>query len=158
MNAEHLARLYGFTYFTLQRNTEGVTHEESLRSPSPGGSSLNWVLGHILASRMTVHRLAGVEPLWTESDAAPYARGTAPPADPALARPLGSLVADLGRSQERLLPALGALSAAQLAEPAGGEDPSPRAWQLLFFHFHESYHAGQAGLLRRLAGHAGAIR
>jgi len=30
--------------------------------------------------------------------------------------------------------------------------------QLAFFQFHEAYHAGQVGLLRRLAGKEGALR
>jgi len=33
----------------------------------------------------------------------------------------------------------------------------PRGAQLHFLHFHEAYHAGQLGLLRRMAGKDGAI-
>ena len=33
----------------VNANTHGLTHEESLVEPRPGGNRLNWVLGHLLS-------------------------------------------------------------------------------------------------------------
>ena len=89
------------------------------------------------------------------SDAAPYARGSDGLRDLSRARPLTEILADLRRTQERLLGRLGRLSDADLAEPV--KDGTVGS-QLAFLHFHEAYHAGQVGLLRRLLGKEGAIR
>lgn len=32
----------------LRLNVAGLTHEESLIQPRPGGNCLNWVMGHLL--------------------------------------------------------------------------------------------------------------
>lgn len=106
----------------------------------------------------TVHRLAGIDPIWNEDERAVYARGSARLTDPSLARPLDELLADLARSQGILLARFAALTPDDLAQEVGKEKPSPRGWQLLFFNFHEAYHAGQVGLLRRLGGHDGVLR
>lgn len=54
MDAATLKLLYGFNYMALQRNTAGLSHEDSLVQPQPAGNCLNWVLGHILAHRNDV--------------------------------------------------------------------------------------------------------
>ena len=32
----------------VKRNLEGLTHEESLVQPQPGGNCLNWIVGHLV--------------------------------------------------------------------------------------------------------------
>jgi uncharacterized damage-inducible protein DinB len=163
MNASGISRLYDVTYFTLKMNTEGVTHEMSLVSPQPGGNCMNWVVGHILAQRLPILKLAGGEPIWTDADAAVYARGSAPIAGHRQdeARPFESLVADLAKTQQRLKEALARITDDALAAPGIPDVPGgvqPVGAQLAFFNFHESYHSGQVGLLRRLLGLPGMIR
>lgn len=163
MNAATLARMYELTYFVLTQNSEGISDDMSLWAPQPGGNCINWVLGHILAQRIPILKLAGEEPIWSVEDAAPYRRGSTPlaPARAAEARSFDSLLRDLERSQQRLLAGLARIEPERLAAPGlpglpGGE--SPVGTQLAFFHFHESYHAGQTGILRRLLGLKGAIQ
>jgi uncharacterized damage-inducible protein DinB len=152
MNAESLAKNFGLNHGVIKMNTDGLTHEESLKIPEPGGNSLNWVLGHIIAERNTILGLLGEDPVWSESEAAPYERGTGPTLD--AARPLDEILADLGRSQERLGKRLGELSDADLTREIDGATLGDR---LSFLQFHETYHVGQTGILRRLAGKKGAI-
>jgi len=163
MNAASIQKTFEFTYFVLTRNAEGITHEMSLAAPSPGGNCMNWVLGHILSTRSTILKLAGEEPVWGEAEAAPYQRGSEPltPGRAAVARPFAELLADLARSQERLMAGLARITPEQLAAPGlpgvpGGDQPV--GTQLAVLNFHEAYHAGQTGILRRLAGLPGAIQ
>ncbi len=155
MNADTLTMLFNINYRVLEMNTGGLSHDESLQQPEPGGNCLNWVLGHIVASRNSMLKLAGEEPIWSEAAAAPYARGSDGLRDVSRARPLAEILADLRRAQERLLGRLGRMSDADLAAPV--KDGTVGS-QLAFLHFHEAYHAGQVGLLRRLLGKEGAIR
>jgi len=136
VNASEIEQLYEFTYFTIDENTRGITREQSLVAPSPGGNCLNWVLGHIVATRVPVLALAGAEPVWTAADAAIYRRGAAP------------------LDAERITPE--ALAAPGSPAVPGGLQPV--GMQLGILNFHEAYHAGQLGILRRLLGLPGVIR
>jgi len=154
MEPDALAKLYDFNVRSLKLNTEGVTHEESVRPPSAGGNSLNWVLGHIVANRNGILELVGEPPVWSDEVAAPYERGSTP-LEPGAAQPLDRILGDLDRAQAQLVRRLGELSPTDLAAQRGN---STLGSQLAFLQFHEAYHAGQVGLLRRLLGKPGAIR
>lgn len=179
MNPEAIAMLYNYNHYVLTKNTDGLSHEDSLHQPHPGGNCLNWVLGHIVANRNEIMRLVGEPPVWQEEEAAPYVRGSQPLTELSRARPLSELLADFNHSQERLLKRLSQMSAADLEAAVGGKAAGEKAGgdkggdqavadkaggdktvgdQLAFLQFHEAYHAGQVGLLRRLAGKEGALR
>jgi len=156
MDLATLARMYSLTAFCVKSNAEGVSHEESLRPPAGGGASFNWIAGHVLASRNPLLGLVGRPPAFPESKG--YGRGES--IEPADARPLEEILARFDASQEALLAGLASLPAARLAEPIafrlpGGLKTVGEA--LAFFHFHEAYHTGQLGLLRRILGKPGAI-
>jgi len=156
MDGQALAKVFEFSHMALTRNLEGITHEESVLAPDGGGNSLNWVLGHLLNYRNTILKLLGKPPAWDSPQAARYARGSAPlgPDDDPV--PFETLRAELDRSQGLLVAALRAAPAEQLAAPA--ENGDPVATRIAMLGFHEGYHGGQIGLLRRLLGHAGAIK
>ncbi|MCB9896484.1 MAG: DinB family protein [Planctomycetes bacterium] len=161
MIRQALAKQLAFTRRVIEMNLAGMTQEQSLRRPAQGGSSPNWVLGHILGARVTLHELLGLRPEWDAASAASYARGSTPP-DAAAALPLERMLDDLGRSQAAVLPALEAVDDARLAEDAGAPSDSPlagcsRAEALAAMVFHEAYHAGQLGVLRHAAGLDGAL-
>jgi uncharacterized damage-inducible protein DinB len=75
--------------------------------------------------------------------------------DPAAARALPAILADLDRSQERLMTRLERVTDEELAAARG---ESTMGKQLAFYQFHETYHVGQTGLLRRIGGKEGVIR
>jgi hypothetical protein len=155
MDAATLIAMFEVSYGALTRNLEGITAEESLRAPDSGGNSLNWVLGHLLFHRNKTLSLLGAPPAWDSSLAARYARGSAPLGPDDDAEPFEVLRAGFDRSQEILLAALRGASAETLA--AANERGEPVAQRLAMLAFHEGYHGGQIGLLRRLLGHPGAI-
>jgi hypothetical protein len=163
MKAQPIKTTYDFTYFVLKRNCEGVSHERSLIAPEPAGNCMNWVLGHILAQRTTILKLLGQDPIWGAAEAAPYLRGSTPlaPSRVLEARPFESLLADLARSQELLAAGFEAVTPEMLSAPGLPDVPGgvqPVETQLAVFNFHEAYHAGQTGVLRRIVGLAAAIQ
>ena len=59
ISAKTLAMLFEFTFNVTRANVEGFSHEDSLRQP-PAGNCLNWLLGHIVATRQHTLELLGV--------------------------------------------------------------------------------------------------
>jgi uncharacterized damage-inducible protein DinB len=154
MNADVIVRMFQLNHYAIMKNIEGLTQEESLRAPAPGGSSLNWVLGHIVATRNIILKQLDREPILRDREAAVYARGSdGRSAERALE--LDALIAALNDSQPRLVEGLKSLPAERLAASLASEALGEN---LAGLQFHEAYHAGQLGLLRRLIGRDGAIR
>lgn len=141
----------------LGLNLEGITDDEALRQPEPGGNCLNWVAGHILASREGMLAQLGEERVWDPELAARYTRGSAPvsSADDAPVT-LTRIRQDLEQSKARFIAGLDRLTPADLEALVKGDQTL--ADRLAFLLFHETYHVGQSGLLRRLIGKQGAIR
>lgn len=154
-NADVLKMLFGYNYEVLKTNLEGLTHEESLVQPQPAGNCLNWVLGHIVATRDAALEMLRQERVWNNDVATRYRRGSAPISDGSNAEPLEKIVVDLHRSQDRLVIGLADVTDQNLDQAAGDQTLGQR---LFLLQFHEAYHAGQTGLLRRIAGHEGAIK
>lgn len=162
MTAELLSNQFSFSERTLRVNTADLTHSESCLQPSPGGNCVNWIAGHILANRNVVLRLLGEEQIWDKEEAAPYERGSEPLVDPERAVPFERMLEGLDASHTRIIGGLERLGADGLTkqappELAGGKEMSLGAI-LSIFLFHEAYHVGQTGIVRRLIGKEGAIR
>ena len=51
MHTKTIAHQFGISSRVLEKNLDGVSHQESLINPQPGGSCLNWLLGHLTRSR-----------------------------------------------------------------------------------------------------------
>ncbi len=144
---------------SVHRNLEGVSHDESMRRPEPGGNSANWVLGHLVSTRSRLLARFGEQPVLDEGSTASYARGS----DGNIERgvPLEELLAALDRSQPLLVERLNRFSDAELSakspfsSPAGPDATLGQA--LAAMAFHEAYHVGQLGILRHLTGKSGAI-
>ncbi len=143
-------------------NIDGLTHEESLIQPHPGGNCLNWVLGHLLWVYVGALQLLGQEPVMEEGAVKRYARGSAPLRDPAEAVEFRELKAKWDQASERIDAGLAGLSSETLNRPAPfipGNDPDETIRSLLSaISFHQAYHAGQTAILRRIVGKEGAIR
>lgn len=157
VSTDVLLFLFDFDHRALGLNAAGITHADSLVVASPGANCMNWMLGHILASRSAALELLGADPLWTEADGAPYNDGAAWTDPAAMARPWESLLADFETTQERIRSALATVSAERLGALHKPESRRPRGMQLHFLQFHEAYHIGQIGLMRRVVGKPGAI-
>ncbi|MEN8376004.1 MAG: DinB family protein [Gemmatimonadota bacterium] len=159
MNAkDELRRQFEFLYYTVDVNTEGLSQEDSLRQPEPGGNCANWILGHLTVVQNRVLDLLGEAPI-LEHPNLPV--GEQPPiTGPGNALPFAEMRDEFLGSAERCTNGVAGLTDAQLDErgfvdPFG--KPTTRGSLISFLAFHQAYHAGQLGLSRRLAGFPGAI-
>jgi len=159
VQSEELGELFSINYSALSANIDGVTHAESLLSPHPGGNNLNWVVGHIVMSRGVILNLMTDEELLTPAEARPYKRGSHSGNNNDLLS-FDILRTKLDQSEERLHEALKQQTPETLEKTnkRKKKEQQPLGKQLLFLHFHEAYHVGQTGLLRRLVGKEGAIQ
>jgi hypothetical protein len=154
-----LGRRYVFNERVLAAASEGFSDADWARPPGPhGGNSAHWLLAHLVRTRRELLRACGDE-LAREGWESGYGRGsrsvlheaTPPPA--ALAEEFARLGTRLG---ERLatLPREHADRPFLYPLPDGGRSLADGAH---FLYFHESYHLGQIGLLRRIGGKAGFV-
>lgn len=156
MDTKTLQKLYGINAEVMHRNVEGLSHDDSLSQPQPGGNCLNWVAGHIVATRNLTLDLLGRKRIWEESKARPYKRYSEPIKDGRQAQNLSDILAAFDKSQEEIMTGLQHLQPEQLDKLL--DDKKTLREKLSLLYFHETYHLGQTGLLRRLAGKEGAIR
>jgi uncharacterized damage-inducible protein DinB len=152
INPELLAIHFGRSAKLLLTNLEGITHEQSLWRPT-NANSLNWLVGHIVASRSGFTHAIGFTPVWDEATRQRYGFGSAPiEKDGDGVLPLERLIADFTSAQNILDGAL----RAQTFETLSGPSPSPRfqtrAEYLLYKQFHETHHVGQVLALREQLG------
>lgn len=146
--------------WALLQNLEGLSNEESLVAAEKGGNSANWVVGHLLTAYDNLVQVVGGDRVCDPEQMAPYRRGSGP-LDPTKARTLEELLADLDQSHARAVAGLGELTAEALAAPAPSSprnDPNETIGSLIgLIAFHQAYHVGQTGVLRRMVGREGAI-
>ncbi|HTW49865.1 MAG TPA: DinB family protein [Acidobacteriaceae bacterium] len=147
---------------TLHRNVDDLTHAESLHSPQPGGNCLNWVIGHLDQVNEQMLGLLGQSAVLGATALARYQRGTPELQDAGEALPLEKLMSVWDEQWARIDKGLAELTAEKLETPVP-HSPRGKADEtvgslLATLLFHQAYHAGQTGLLRRIAGHEGAIR
>lgn len=146
----------------VRRNVEGLTEEDSLNQPQPGGNCLNWVVGHLLCTYDTVLPVIGQEPVLGTSALKRYERGSEELHEAGEAIPLADLLVAWDESAKRVEAGLGTLTAERMDELAPfspSKNPKETVRSLLTtVFFHQAYHTGQTGLLRRIAGKEGAIK
>ncbi len=146
----------------VQLNVDGLTQAESLIQPQPGGNCLNWNVGHLLCVYDQILPELGQTPVLGVDTLQRYGRGTAQLENAAEALDLGQLMTAWGEAAQRMEAGLESLTPEVLDQPAPWsptKNPKETVCSLLSsVFFHQAYHAGQTGLLRRIAGKEGAIR
>jgi uncharacterized damage-inducible protein DinB len=146
----------------VRQCVEGLSQEDSLVEPRPGGNCLNWVLGHLLWAYEGALSLLGERTVLEKGALERFARGAPPLRDASEAMELDKLLAAWDEATRRVDVGLARLTREDLDRPAPfspGNDPHETVRSLLStIFFHQGYHAGQTAVLRRIAGKAGAIR
>ena len=135
------------SHMVLNRNLKDISHTESLVTPPGGGNSLNWVVGHIIVSRDDIRELIGLDKLCGD-EMKMYERDTEPVSPDKLI--------DLGKLLEMYNDGQNILEEKLKSTDLREENEKYR--MVTFLAFHESYHVGQTGILRRIIGKEGAIR
>ena len=154
MTGELLAKQLGYTAFSFAKNLEEVSHDDSLTQPQAFGNCMNWVVGHIVYHRNVIHRVLGIDPVAPADAVERYARGSKPLTAADDATSIDTLKSLFEKSQDVLIPYLENLSDDELHRNA---DDAPLAIKVAGLVFHESYHMGQLGLIRRVMGKASTL-
>lgn len=166
MNAETFAEIlvtqYRYATFTFNGNLAGLSEDDGLNQPAPAGNCINWVAGHIVQSRGAALQVLGQALPFVADKYDRYRRGTEPIVAGAGTVPLSEMVNDFAATEAALQAGILALTPQVLASKApfspGNNDQETVGSLLAGLVFHESYHAGQLGVLRRLAGSPGVVK
>lgn len=152
MNPDIIRYLYTLTLRVLKTNLDGIRDEES-RQELPGGTSVNWIVGHVLLSRSNLLAQLGAERHHDSTLLQFYQPAHDAPNRTGQQMSLDSLVHELETHHQQFVELL-----TSIVEEATEERRSELYKEMCFFHFHESYHTGQIGVLRRILGKEGKIR
>ncbi len=144
MSTAPISKIYNINYFAFQKNIAGITHQESMIQPHESTSSINWIMGHLVLVRDEVLKLLQEEILCDEGCREIYGAGTAGLVDVRAAIDLPELVNAFQHSQEIINEKL------QLFEKETPRNVDELMVQLAGFGFHDAYHIGQLGYIRRL--------
>ena len=154
MNGAAIAGQYELSGFALVRSLDGVGRAQSLAIPAGGGSSINWVVGHILRCREArIFATLGLESIWSDPRQELYAKDKTPADLAGREVPVGEMVRRYERSQPILLSTLQEITDEELNKPLA--EPSETFGKTVgemvsFFAWHEAYHVGQLATLRRV--------
>src|SRR4029079_16065618 len=81
----------GASHKVVQLNVAGISQEESLIQPQPGGNCLNWVLGHLVCIYQNTLPLLGQKPVLEGAAIERSDRGSSPLEEPAEALDIQTL-------------------------------------------------------------------
>jgi uncharacterized damage-inducible protein DinB len=162
MNGETLAYQLELCNHIVDLNTRDISHEESLIAPPKGGSCLNQVLGHLTRTRNMALGTMGQKQPYRMEEFDPYDDRTGVPFSREKALPFDELRRRYKSLQEPLVKAIRGMSAEALQAPPKrkmtGAPNETVGTQLATMVFHETYHVGQTGVLRRVAGKPGVVK
>ena len=160
MDSNVLHWLFQFNDYMVQGHCKDIDHEKSLLVHGAGGNCMNYVLGHILLTRESIIEIAIGNWSMPEAGVSLYAAHQ-DSIDRTKLLPFEQLVALWIESQHQLMESLSKLTEVRMHEMIPDSPPfrkpDQRGRALHFYHFHETYHVGQLGLLRREAGLPGMI-
>ena len=138
--------------WVVDHQTDGLSHEDSLLQLPFRGNCLNWVLGHVIESRVTMLERLGEEPPWDEQSRARYRHGSEPVTDGSDAMSLEQLLSDFKDFGTRIHAGLDKMDESDLDQIIDEESGRTLGQSLHFAAWHEAYHLGQTEYLRQLAG------
>lgn len=138
----------------IVKETDGLTHADSVLQLSFESNCMNWVLGHMAVYRDALLGCICHQPCLSAAERDLYIQGAAPITGESAAVPLERLVSVLVDSFEALIVWLQRKQEDMLEETSDGLELSFGATVAENFSilcWHDSYHAGQLAVLRELA-------
>jgi uncharacterized damage-inducible protein DinB len=152
ISAEHVKKVFERNLWVINRQLEGVTHEESLLQPEFRANCMNWILGHALNSRQAVLYLLEMELVVSKESLSIYQFDSEPiTAESEGVIQLGELLDYFEKSDEKFAEGFAKVDEARWHEAIN--DKGTTMWERVeFLSWHEAYHVGQLELLRQLAG------
>ncbi|HKE01569.1 MAG TPA: DinB family protein [Planctomycetota bacterium] len=150
-----LARRFRFNERFLAMLTKDLDETDWTARPPAGGNSAAWIVGHLAHFRRVTLRGLGAD-----VPQAPWEPRVAMGSKPREAEPIAppaELMRDFAESGAKLEARLLAMTPEDAATPTPPlpDGSKTRAALATFYHFHETYHLGQLGYLRRTRGRPG---
>lgn len=140
----------------IDLNVGDISQEESMFQPQPAGNCMNWVLGHIVKSRLEILKLLGTETSVPKGHYARYGMGGDRLVESSEALPFDEIFQTYKSLQTPLIDGIQSATEDTLCRtvensPIG--DPRQTVGNLIvLLASHEAYHTGQTGLLRAMIG------
>lgn len=152
ISAEHVKKIFERNLWVINRQVDGVTHEESLLEPEFRANCMNWVLGHILNSRQAVLYLLEMELAVSKDTLSIYEFDSEPiTAESKGVIQLGALLDYYEKSGVKFAEGFAKMDESRWLESIN--EKGTLMWERVeFLAWHEAYHVGQLELLRQLAG------
>jgi len=153
-SAKTLAGLYGMTDFMIPMVLDDLSEEEARARPrGEGGPSIAWTVGHLLNYRIFMLNRFGSE----RDNAYEEKFGNVPATDGSDYPSLDELRAAWETVGTDFMDALSSLSEEQLETRLedGWHEEQVLRDQVVFFAWHEGYHLGGIGQIRKSLGHLG---
>jgi uncharacterized damage-inducible protein DinB len=145
--------IFEFNSTMVRVGLEDLTNEHATHQVRAGeGSSISYLVGHMLASRIGALKMLGVE---TENPYSELFGGAVPARDGSDYPDVSELVGQWNQVSESFAAALADLGADDVLAPCEGfpiPDQTVRG-ALMFWAWHESYHLGQLGIMRTELGY-----
>jgi hypothetical protein len=156
VSPQDFIRLFNIENNLIKSQTEGLNQAETLIQPQPSGNCMNWVLGHVLESQITMLTVLGGASPVDPAELVIYKRESNPiTGDQPGVQQLEWLLNGIDAVHNALVARLAEMKEADFERVIQqGERKFTLAWRFLFLHFHYTYHVGQLELLRQLAGHS----
>ncbi|HEY3249770.1 MAG TPA: hypothetical protein VGK25_01500 [Ignavibacteria bacterium] len=139
--------VFSYNSYALKTNMTGVSMEESLISP-PAGNCINWIIGHIVVTRDEMLEEMGLEKICSDLITRSYISGSEA-IKKEEAWDIILLLELYDKSQEIITKHLETLDLT---------DQIDKKKSYAGFAFHEAYHIGQIGILRRMLGKKALIK
>jgi hypothetical protein len=151
---DEFARLLSHELDILSRQTEGLTHHESLLQPQPGGNCLNWIIGHLVGNLVIILSVLAGDPPSGLPDLEHYGYGSEPvPCDEPGVIELPVLIDAYALLTKTISERLAQMTEADFNDEIDfWQSQSRRGYVAFFYFFHNTYHIGQLEQLRNLAG------
>jgi hypothetical protein len=145
-------QLFSYTFTLVHAQLQQMTHAQSLLAPPWGGNCINWLVGHLISSRMRALTVLNRSAFWSDAQRSPYRSGS-PPLTPTTVGvlPLAQLQHDFRHSQILLLDGLAHCQVEDLGQRSGYQDTTIGE-SLAYYHFHEAHHVGQIVYLAPFVG------
>lgn len=161
MNSQDLISHYSICQSVLKRATDEITNGKGMVAPKEGGNCATWIVGHLVNTRNIHLEIMEKEPLFPIEKYTRYNQGTDPLSDSDSGLPFDELLTAYDKIHEVWIAALNEMTDDKLsakAPSASGKSTDKTIGSLLSeLSFHEAYHIGQLGLLRKVYGLAGPV-
>lgn len=154
IEAAYLVTAYDRNVRIIKMQTEGLTHVDSLIQLPFRANCMNWIVGHLVTNRNNVLKLLDAGDRINPISVDRYSRDSDPiTPESAHVLLLEELLSLLEEAQGNITRNLEEITSDELQREVaffGNTEMTIGEW-LLFFYFHDSYHTGQAEIMRQAA-------